>query len=183
MSLSTAFDLEDDDNLRRLLYLCAFVLFFLPYFQALAGLWPLRMGEVRWRFQAAGSMSGILMLPFLGLAFGLSIARSVGQRGITRLIGAVAGLTVLSLMAGMGLFFLDALQIKSIVRDAQMADFVKAVATATIAMTIMLCAFTFLTFVAFRSKKGAVKVAPKSSKKASTDEPVGLLIGQNYTKE
>ncbi|MBC8086227.1 MAG: hypothetical protein H7Z40_03115, partial [Phycisphaerae bacterium] len=156
MSLSTALDLEDDDNLRRLLYLGAFVLFFLPYFQALAGLWPLRMGEVRWRFQAAGSMSGILMLPFLGLSFGLAIARAAGQRGISRFIGVVAGLTVLSLLAGMGLFFLDALQIKSIVRDAQMSDFYKAVATATIAMLIMLFAFSFLTFVAFRGKKGAL---------------------------
>ncbi len=182
MSLSSTFDLDDDDNLRRLLYLCAFVLFFLPYFQALAGLWPLKLGDVRWRFQAAGSLSGILMLPFLGLSLALGIARSVGQKGITRVVGVIGVLTVLGVAGGLGLFFLDALQLKGIVRDAAMADFMKAVATASMAMLISLCSYSFLSFVAFRSRKGSVMVAPKGTKKGTTDEPAGLLIGQDYTK-
>ena len=183
MPLLSAFDLEDDDSLRRLLYLCAFMLFFLPYFNAFAQLWPLRLGDVRWRFTAAGAMSGILMLPFLGMSFAMAIARSVGHKVISRLIGGIAVLTVLFLIGGIVLFFLDALQLKSIVRDAEMQNFMKAVATASISITISIFAFSFLSFVAFRGRKGVAKPAPKSGKKAATDEPVGLLIGQNYTKE
>lgn len=183
MSLYSTFDLEDDDGLRRLLYLCAFLLVFLPYFNAIAQLWPLRLGDVRWRFTAAGTMSGILMLPFIGMSFAMAIARSVGHKGISRLIGGVAVLTVLFLAAGLGLFFLDSLQLKSIVRDAEMSQFLKAVASATVAIVVSIIAFSFLSFVAFRGRKGALKPAPKSGKKAAADEPVGLLIGQNYTKE
>lgn len=183
MPLLSAFDLEDDDSLRRLLYLCAFMLFFLPYFNAFAQMWPLRLGDVRWRFTAAGAMSGILIMPFLGMSFGAAIARSVGHKGISRLIGAVSVLTVLALVAGLGLFFLDALQLKSIVKDAEMANFLKAVATAALSITISIFAFSFLSFVALRGRKGAVRAAPKAGKKAVVDEPVGLLIGQTYTKE
>ena len=183
MSFSSAFDLEDDDSLRRLLYLGAFLLFFLPYFQAFTGLFPFRLGDVRWRFQAGASMSGIMLLPFLGLTFGLTIARSVGHRGISRFIGVIGLLTVLSLIAALGLFFLDSLQVKSIVRDAEMQNFYKAVATASVAMFVSICAFSYLTLVAFRARKGAVKLAPKGTKKAATDEPVGLLIGQDFTQK
>lgn len=184
MSQYSAFDLEDDDSLRRLLYLGAFLLFFLPYFQAFAGVFPFRLGDVRWRFQTAASMSGIMLLPFLGLSLALFIARSLDHKNIKRVIGVVSAFTMIALIGGLGLFLLDAIQVKSIVRDAEMQNFFKVVATAVIALTLAICSFAYLTLVAFKAKKGAVRVAPKSSKKAAaTEEPVGLLIGQDYTKQ
>lgn len=187
MSQYSAFDLENDDGLRRVLYLSAFLLFFMPYFQALAGLWPLQFGALQWRFQATGSMSGIMMLPFLGLVLALAVARSVGHKGVQRFVGIIGALTVVGLIVALGLFAMDALQLKKIIRDQQMAAFNKAVITATLAMIFSLCTFTVLTIVAFRSPSGSsVKAAPKSSRKSSSssdDAAPGLLIGQDYTKQ
>lgn len=184
MSQFSAFDLENDDGLRRLLYLSAFLLFFMPYFQALAGLWPLQLGSLQWRFQATGAMSGILMLPFLGLVLALAVARPLGHKGVSRLVGIIAALTAVGIVAAIGLFAMDALQLKKVIRDAQMSAFNKAVLTATSTMLFSLVTFSVLALVSFRAPKGStVKSSPKSSKKAAVDENVGLLIGQNYTKE
>jgi hypothetical protein len=184
MSQFSAFDLENDDGLRRILYLSAILLFFMPYFQALAGLWPLQLGALQWRFQATGAMSGILMLPFLGLVLALAVARPLGHKGITRVIGIIAVLTAVVIVGALGLFAMDALQLKKVVRDAQMSAFNKAVFTATCTMLFSMVMFGALGLVALRSPKGSVaKAAPRASRKAAVDEPVGLLIGQNYTKE
>ncbi|MEO7362972.1 MAG: hypothetical protein ABI120_21745 [Gemmatimonadaceae bacterium] len=184
MSQFSAFDLENDDGLRRVLYLSAFLLFFMPYFQALAGLWPLQLGSLQWRFQATGAMSVIMMLPFLGLVLALAIARPVGHKGVQRLVGTVAALTAVGLIIALGLFAMDALQLKKIIRDAQMNAFNKAVLTATFTLLFSLCTFSVLSVVAFRSPRGSTaKAAPKSARKASVDQSPGLLIGQDYTKE
>ncbi|MEO7996539.1 MAG: hypothetical protein ABI852_03795 [Gemmatimonadaceae bacterium] len=184
MSQSSAFDLENDDGLRRILYLSALLLFFMPYFQAMAGLWPIQVGALQWRFQATGAMSGILMLPFLGLVLALAVARSCGHKGIARIVGVISALTVFGIICALGLFAMDALQLKKVVRDVQMASFNKAVFTATCTLLFSVVTFGVLTIVAFRSPKGAIsKSTTKSSKKGAAEEPVGLLIGQNYTKE
>lgn len=184
MSQFSAFDLENDDGLRRVLYLSAFMLFFLPYFQALGGLWPLQLGSLQWRFQATGAMSSIMMLPFLGLVLALMVARPLEHKMIQRLIGIVAVLSTIGILCAIGLFGMDALQLKKIVRDAQMAAFNKAVFTATFALLFSLVAFAVLSVVAFRSPKGAVaKSAPRSARKSTVDDSPGLLIGQDYTKQ
>jgi len=182
MSIPSSFDLENDDGLRRLLYFGAFLLFFMPYFQGLAGLWPLRFGTVQWRFQAAGVMSGILMQPFLGLLLALAVARNTGNKTLSKVIGGVGLLTALVLVVAIGLFVLDALQLKTIVQDAQLLQFKKVMTSALMTMLMALVAFSVLGIIALRAPKGAVKVAPKGTRRPIAEEPPGLLIGQNYTK-
>lgn len=182
--MSSTFDLESDDGLRRVVYLSAFLLFFMPYFQAFAGLWPFQVGALQWRFQASGNMSGILMLPFLGLALALFVARPLEHKGVTRLVGVVALLTAVCVLLAMGLFAMDAIQLRRAVQDRMMPAFNKAVFTASISMFVSLVLYTVLGVTAFRSPKTTMlRAAPKSTKKGVVaDESVGLLIGQDYTK-
>ena len=184
MSQSSAFDLHSDDGARRLLYLCAFILFFMPYFQAFAGIWPLQLGALQWRFQATGALSGILMLPFIGMVLGLVIARASGHKGISRLIGVVAAITTVALLIAIGLFLMDALQLRKIVPDKSMMAFNKATFTATSTLLISFVVFAVLTVVSFRGPTGEMKVTPPKTKfkTAKGDDTPGLLIGQDYTK-
>lgn len=184
MSDDSAFDLHSDDGARRLLYLSAFLLFFMPYFQAFAGLWPIQMGSLQWRYQATGGLSAIMMLPFIGLCFGLAIARFSGHKGVARLIGVIAALHAVGLVLAMGLFVMDALQLKKIVRDAQMQQFNKGAFTASVTMLMSLVVFIVLTVIAFRGPQGVMKLSPPKTKmKNPTGEGApGLLIGQDYQK-
>ena len=184
MSQSSAFDLHSDDGARRLLYLCAFILFFMPYFQAIAGLWPISLGSLQWRYQATGALSGILMLPFIGMVLALAIARSSGHKGVARLIGIVAALTTITLLVAMGLFAMDALQLKKVIADRQMAGFNKATFTAGVTLLISFSVFAVLTVISFRPPQGEMRVTPPKTKfKSPTGgESPGLLIGQDYSK-
>jgi hypothetical protein len=184
MSQSNAFDLESDDGARRLLYLCAFLLFFMPYFQAFAGLWPLQLGNLQWRFQATGALSGILMLPFIGMSLGLVVARMSGNRTVARVIGVVAALSTLALVIAIGLFAMDALQLKKIVTDRATTAFNKAVFTASCTMILSLVLFSVLTVLSFRGPQTELRATPPKTKMKNSagDDSPGLLIGQDYSK-
>ncbi|MEP6832659.1 MAG: hypothetical protein ABJB74_04655 [Gemmatimonas sp.] len=184
MSESNVFDIHSDDGARRLLYLCAFVLFLVPYFQGFANIWPFLPGSLQWRYGATGQFSGILMLPFIGMVLGLAIARTCGHKGIARVIGVVSAFTTLVLIVALGLFVMDALQVKQVVNSRQMDAFnkVTVVAMCTIVMTVAV--YVALTVVAFRPPQGDMKVSPPKTKLKSPtgDASPGLLIGQDYSK-
>ncbi|MGV3708267.1 MAG: hypothetical protein ACO1Q7_05455 [Gemmatimonas sp.] len=184
MSQSNGFDLESDDGARRLLYLCAFLLFFMPYFQAFAGLWPIQLGNLQWRFQATGALSGILMLPFIGMSFGLVVARMTGNKTVSRVIGVVAAITTVTLVVAIGLFAMDALQLKKVVSDRASTAFNKAAFTASCTMLFSIIVFSILTFLSFRGPQTELRVTPPKTKfKSPTgDDAPGLLIGQDYSK-
>jgi len=184
MSQSSAFDIHSDDGARRLLYLCAFVLFFVPYFQAMAGIWPLQLTSLEWRYKATSGMSGILMLPFIGLVLALAVARSCGHKNVSRVVGVVAALTTLTLLVSMGLFAMDALQLKKVVQDRMLQQFNKATFTAGVTLGFSFVVFTILTIISFRPPQGELKASPPKTKFKSPsggDSP-GLLIGQDYSK-
>ena len=184
MSQSSAFDIHSDDGARRLLYLCAFVLFFIPYFQAMAGIWPLQLGSLQWRYTATSAMSGILMLPFIGLVLALAVARTCGHKAAARIVGAVAALTTLTLLLAMGLFVMDALQLKKVVPDRELARFNKANVVVGVTLVFSFVVFVILTITSFRPPEGEMKASPPKTKlkNPSGDEPPGLLIGQDYSK-
>ena len=47
--------LEEDAPARRLAYVGALLLIIIPFLQAGQQLWPLQLGDIRWRFQAASA--------------------------------------------------------------------------------------------------------------------------------
>lgn len=175
------FNLEEDGPARRLAYLAAFVLFFVPLIQATSQLWPLQLGNIQWRYQAAGALSSVLMLPFLGLALGTLIARYTESTGMSRAIGIVAAIFAVGLAASLILFILDALQLKAIVQSRAMEQFQMASIRVSLITTLFTVLFAILAMTALRPPKGEATSA-RGKKVEEEDTGVGLLIGQEFAK-
>lgn len=177
------FNLEDDAPARRLAYLSAFLLIIVPMVQAVSQLWPMQLGNIQWRFQAAGSLSSVLLLPFLGLVVMALIARATESRGVSRTIGVIAAVFTVALAGSLVLFVLDALQLKAIVSSRAMQGFQVASVRVGLITTLFVVLFAILAMTALRQPKGAAPAPVRGNRKgAQGDEGVGLLIGQEFAK-
>ncbi|MEQ1693348.1 MAG: hypothetical protein ABMA00_18800, partial [Gemmatimonas sp.] len=144
------FRLDDDAPARRLAYTGAMLLIVIPFLQAGQQLWPLQLGDIRWRFGAANALSSVLLLPFLGLSIMTLVARSTESKGISRVVGALAALFVIGLVSSLVLFALDAMQLKSIVTSQMMAPF-ETTSLRVVAVTlIFMISFWMLMITAFK---------------------------------
>ncbi len=91
----------------------AFLLVVLPFVDFLANVYPPRFDELRWRYGAAGLFSGFLLTPLLGL-FLAGVASAVAeQRRTLRVLGWLAAVGAVALLALTVLFGLDVLQLLS----------------------------------------------------------------------
>jgi hypothetical protein len=97
-------------------YAIALLLVALPLLEFTLTVWPIRPSIVLWRFGSFGLLTQAMMLPTLGMFLALVLARYLEQRRMQQLLGAVAGLVFLLLVAGVGLFLLDSLQARSMAR-------------------------------------------------------------------
>lgn len=175
------FNLDEDVPARRLAYLSALLLIVVPLAQAVSQLWPLQFGNIQWRFQAAGSLSSVLLLPYLGLVIYALIARSTGANGAAKVIGIIAAIMTVVLAASVVVFALDALQLKAIVTSRAMDGFkVASVRVASVSFVFTLL-FGYMAMALLRGAKGSKAASSgKASRKATvseSDDDSGLLIG------
>ncbi len=170
------FRLDADAPARRLAYIGAILLILIPFLQAGQQLWPLNLGDIRWRFGAANALSSVMLLPFLGLTIMTLVARSADHRGVARFVGAMAALFVIGLLGSLVLFALDALQLKGIVTSQMMATFQTTAWRVVLVSLIFTVSFSTLMVTAFKSSRGAAPMTKKGSKQP--DEAVGLIVGQ-----
>jgi hypothetical protein len=168
--------LEDDAPARRLAYTGAVLLIIIPFLQAGQQLWPLQLGDIRWRFGAANALSSVLLLPFLGLAMMALVARSTNSKGISQIVGALAALFVIGLLSSLVLFAMDALQLKTIVTSQMMKPFESTSLRVVMVSLIFTVSFSLLMITAFKSSGGKSPAAKKGVKKA--EEGLGLIVGQ-----
>jgi hypothetical protein len=172
---------EEDAPARRIAYLAGFVLILVPVLQATTQLWPLQLGNIEWRFRAAGSMSSVLMLPFIGFAVIALVARMSDSRGIAKVVGIASLLMSLILAASLILFVLDALQLKTIVQSRAMEAFQAAAVRVGLVTLMFTVLFAVLALTSLKPPR--TLVAPvRKGRKGAGDENVGLLIGQELAK-
>jgi hypothetical protein len=171
---------EDDAPARRLTYLCGLLLVVVPFVQVGVQLWPLRLDNIQWRFGAANALSSVLLLPYLGLSLAALLARMTGSRGVGIAVGAVASVFTLGLVASLGLFVLDAQELKAIVQDQAMQSFEGTTLRVMTVTALFVVAFAMLAVVAFlaRGSGGAIRATGRSKGSPSREEGVGLIVGQ-----
>jgi hypothetical protein len=167
--------LEEDASARRLAYVGALLLIIIPFLQAGQQLWPLQLGDIRWRFQAASALSSILLLPFSGLTVMGIMSRISGNTTVSRIVGALSAVFVIGLLGSLVLFAMDALQLKTIVNSAQTKVFQSTSLRVVMVTVTFAIAFSMLMVTAFQSARGA-KVAKKAARKA--EEGAGLIVGR-----
>lgn len=118
-------------------------------------------GLARWRFGVVGLVSTQLPLMLLGMVVLLTAAHLKGHRWIARIIGALCGLGAVVILAAIGLFTLDALEIRSTVVEQLARTYDLTLVKTIFAMLMGTVASALLAVAAFKvvGPRGA-RVAP-----------------------
>jgi len=175
--MSDLFNLQDDAPVRRSLLTLVLLLIVVPFVQAGSQILPLQLTNIQWRFGAANALSSVLMLPFVGLTLLLVMSRMLESRGMSRTVGIVAAIFTLGLMASLGLFALDAMQLKAIVNSRMMDAFETTTVRVGAVSGLFCLAFAVLTLSAFQSPASRLVGRTKGDKRAE-EGGVGLIVGQ-----
>lgn len=93
-------------------YCVGSLLILISAFDFLSTIWPFAPGDVSWRYGAAGFLAGYTLTPLLGGFLLASVAALAGHQGALRLIGLLHLLAAILVLAVIGAFGLDALQIQ-----------------------------------------------------------------------
>jgi hypothetical protein len=135
----------DEQRWRRValaIYPIAFMLALIPLTDALAQVWPLKPGQVGWRYGAVGIFSSALFTPLLAVFLTLLAASVLRQRWVQILLGIVSVLSALVLVAVLALFALDALQVVHMTVPGDKRSFqvggAKAAAKLLLAMVVIM---------------------------------------------
>lgn len=155
-------------------YAVAFLLAFFPLLDTALSVFPPNLGEVAWRFGAAGLFSRALMTPLLGLLLAFAVALLLEHRKVLRGLSILSGLTSAVLLGTIVLFLLDALQMRSQVQPhAKVAfDIASAVALGKYGLGILVLG----AFAASGWKASARVHAPSSRMPRDKGDATGLLV-------
>lgn len=154
--------------------LVAVLMVLLPLVDSLLVAWPLRPGELQWRFGAVGMFSQALLLPVMGVALLLATALSYGRRTPIRIMAVVSGLVALALLAVLPFFLLDFMQMRAQVRAEAKAAFDVATVFAIVKIgmfAVVALAMAFAGWKATRRAASGRKAAPAQNRAD------GLLVG------
>ena len=135
-------------------YLVAGSLILVPLLDATLAIHPMRPGDFRWRFGAAGVVSNAIVTPNAGVLLMLFAAISFGHRVVRRIIGGLATLAAVFWAGAMVLFILDALQMKPSVPPQMHTSFEVASVLAFVKMTIDLTVLTALGVIGLSGARG-----------------------------
>lgn len=125
-------------------YLVAFLLFAIPFFDAMMSVAPWSWGNAQWRFGAIGLMSNALMLPASGALIAVVTAVVFGHMKTQRSLGMVAWMLVALVFVSAGMFALDAVQTKSQIRPEMMLSYRVGTLTATVKLVLGMITFALL---------------------------------------
>ena len=102
----------DLESLANPSYLLALLLVVTPLVDLIANVWPIRLGDVGWRYGAVGVASGYVITPLLGIALACFIGVALRQRVVLRaLVGVCLAVAVVLVIASID-FVMDAMQLR-----------------------------------------------------------------------
>ena len=114
----------------RVLYPLGAYFMLVPIVDVLARAIPPSLGNPAWRYALVGLTFTNLGTFLMGAIIVGLIAFVQGNHILLRVLSVVSALGVVILLAGLGSFTLDGIQLRSVVRGAQKAFFAKAAVTA-----------------------------------------------------
>lgn len=120
-----------DENLQRYakgLYPLGFLLMLVPMVDILLRVFPPQFGQLQWRFATVGLALGNVGTVLLGLGLIGLVAAICGHRVVLRVLGFVALVFAVVLLAVLVLFALDAVQI----RQMAAANFKRQIVTSSL---------------------------------------------------
>ena len=168
---------SNSDRLRRsritgAVYFVGFLCLLFPLVDLVTNVWPLRVGDVQWRYGAVGLGSGFLLTPLLGLALIAALATIQSNAFALRVAGVVGLLAAVVLGAVTLLFVLDALQVRVGIQAPDRAFFRTAVLRAFGKNLLGAIAFGALGIGAIGTAKKAKKAARERKRRGAGSEEV-----------
>lgn len=149
----------------------------LPMLDLLVSVMPFRPATVVWRFGAVGLYSSAIGAPLLILFFIYVLSLMAGDRKVTLVVGILAGLITLSLVAFAGAFILDALQMRQRIQPAAQTRFMTASVQAMLKLALEGLASVVLAISAVRASRATKSSAP-AARAESGRSSSPLLVGR-----
>jgi hypothetical protein len=134
-------------------YLVALALTVIPPFDAVMQVLPLRIHDPRWRFGFFGLTSNALMVPMTGLLIAFLAAAVFEHRQLQRVIGVLSLVAAAGIFVLLGVFSLDALQVRQDVQPAAQLAFKVASLTALMKAGLGILTLCTFAYAGFRVRK------------------------------
>lgn len=98
-------------------YFVAAVFVLTPVMDVTIAALPFRPGEMTWRFAATGIFAEGVMTALLGLFSALALAVYLEHRTVVKVLGVVSAIGCLTFLGVIGLFLIEAMQMRSVVAE------------------------------------------------------------------
>jgi hypothetical protein len=135
--------------------------------------WPFRIHSPAWRLGVVGFAANAVSTPMLALLVILAIAVAVGDKGITYLVSALATFTAALCLLAIGVFALDALQMKGQIEANLSHQYDVASYWLVIRVLIAGLVFIVIGVSAFRVGKTVRRDLPRATPKGGSPLVVG----------
>jgi hypothetical protein len=174
---AVATTLSADTNVKRIRtagYVVLMMAAIFPLIDYAVGLWPFALGNATWRFGAIGLLTNYAVGATVSLFFLLVLAVASNDRKVLLVLGTVAALAAISLVAGSASFVLDALQVRGRVTPQALRHFEYAAAQAVVKMVGLAIANALMSRSAFKATRREVRAVPRGKVSVAP-----LVVGGN----
>lgn len=134
-------------------YLVALAFLLIPPFDAFMQVLPFRIHDPKWRFGFFGLQSNALMLPMAGLLIAFMATVVFEHRALQKVLGVLSTVAAVVLIVLMGIFALDALQVRPEVKPAAQLAFKVASLTAVLKSGLGILTLIGFAYASFKSPK------------------------------
>lgn len=104
-------------------YLFLFILVLWPFVDLITTAWPMRIGDIQWRYGFLGLMTAYAHTPILAMLLGVALAILLRNRKTLRVISVACLLWALALLVILILFPLDVIQLRAATPEENRAVF------------------------------------------------------------
>lgn len=151
--------------------LVALLLVVFAYLDFSLSIWPLKLGEARWRFGAVGVLTSYMSWLLLGGLMLLWYAQAAGRRGLLKFLAFLCALQAVLLLVLLVGFPLDFLQIRRDVPDEDQWTFKVAAARSAVKLLAGGVTFVWLAVAGFKAARD------ESGSRSNRRESVPLIVG------
>jgi hypothetical protein len=149
-------------------YFLAVLAVTLPFVDTALNWGSVQPGTAAWRFGATGSLATSALLPMAGVVLAFCIAHAAEHLIVQRVLQVLSGVAALAVAVFMGLFTLDALEMRALVSGG-IRRFDLAVLRAFAGQVLLFAMLAFLTVVSMRQSK--VVVRSRSARRSAGATP------------